>query len=77
LPKKALFSLFGEYGNVLDIYIPFNKNATREPNRIPLNMGYAFVEMSTNEEAIASINGLHNKVCFENKNLSVRIADLR
>lgn len=77
LSKKALFDLFNTYGTVKDVYIPFNKNVPRQPNRIPINMGYAFVEMSSDAEALNAISQLHNKVWRDNKLISVRIADLR
>lgn len=40
-------------------------------------MGYAFVEMDTEDEALNAISQFHNKVWRDNKILSVRIADLR
>ena len=40
-------------------------------------MGYAFVEMATEDEALNAISQLHNKVWRDDKIISVRIADLR
>ena len=77
LSKKALFELFSVYGTVKDVYIPFNKNIKRHPSRLPINMGYAFVEMTTDDEALNAISQLHNKVWRDNKIISVRISDLR
>jgi RNA recognition motif-containing protein len=77
LSKKVLFKLFGEYGKVLDVFIPFNRNVPRTPDKIPVNMGYAFVEMDNHDGALQAINALHNKYVFNNKFISVRIADLR
>ncbi len=77
LSKKALFELFSTCGVVKDVYIPFNKNIIRHPSKLPINMGYAFVEMDTEDEALNAISQFHNKVWRDNKILSVRIADLR
>lgn len=49
-----LREVFGEYGEVTDVYIVINRDTGR-------SRGFAFVEMSTDEQAKAAVTGLNGK----------------
>lgn len=49
--EEQLRDLFGQYGTVLDVYLPMD----RETGRM---RGFGFVEMNTDEEAQAAIRAL-------------------
>ena len=66
LSEPELESLFGQYGTVVSCSIPTDRESGRK-------RGFAFVEMSTQQEAEAAIQGLNGKD-VEGRQLSVSVS---
>ena len=70
--KNILRKLFGKYGVVKDVYIPFDKSATNYKG-----LGYAFVEMSNPDEAAMCIASLNDTDGPKGRRLYVKLANKR
>ena len=56
LSENSLRDLFGQYGNVESANVIMDRDSGR-------SKGFGFVEMSSDDEALAAIDGLNGKEC--------------
>lgn len=69
--REEIEEMFSEAGEVIDIYFPANKVSTR-PHR-----GYIFIEMATAEQTLDAIKLFHQGFDNYDRQLIVRLADIR